>query len=185
MYHYSHSSYRSMSKCMNANEKLEIWQVTFLKPVIFKNLSKDFTDLQKWYGLLNECGVVAFICSHSWVILNTVPILWAMSWENLFLHTYDLSRSGVNLPMRRLPLRPHDEAAKIPIFMNSDFSLLPKAKTCFPITACRRLLYLNLQQEATIELYWFSATGKSMYRLSSVNKNQRIFQTFDWLFRLC
>ena len=50
-------------------------------------------------------------------------------------HTCDLSRSGVNLPIWRLPLRPADEAAKIPIFMNSDFSLLPKAKTCFPITA--------------------------------------------------
>ena len=50
-------------------------------------------------------------------------------------HTCDLSRSGVNLPIWRLPLRPPDEAAKIPIFMNSDFSLLPKAKTCFPITA--------------------------------------------------
>ena len=49
--------------------------------------------------------------------------------------TCDLSRSGVNLPIWRLPLRPPDEAAKIPIFMNSDFSLLPKAKTCFPITA--------------------------------------------------
>ena len=50
-------------------------------------------------------------------------------------HTCDLSRSGVNLPIWRLPLGPPDEAAKIPIFMNSDFSLLPKAKTCFPITA--------------------------------------------------
>ena len=62
--------------------------------------------------------------------------------------------------------------------MNSDFSLLPKAKTCFPITADT---YLNLQQEATIDLYWFSATGKSMYQLSSVNRNQHNFQTFDWL----
>ena len=44
------------------------------------------------------------------------------------------SQSGVNLPIRCLPLRPPDEAAKIPIFMNSDFSLFPKAKTCFPIT---------------------------------------------------
>ena len=50
-------------------------------------------------------------------------------------HTCDLSQSGVNLPILCLPLRPPDEAAKIPIFMNSDFSLFPKAKTCFPITA--------------------------------------------------
>ena len=40
----------------------------------------------------------------------------------------------------------------------------------------RCLLYLNLQQEVTIDLYWFSATGKSVYRPSSVNKNQPIFR---------
>ena len=41
---------------------------------------------------------------------------------------------------------------------------------------CRHLLYLNLQQEASVDLYWFSATGKSVCRLSSVNKNQHIFR---------
>ena len=41
---------------------------------------------------------------------------------------------GVNLPIWRLPLRPPDDVAKIPIFMISDFLFLPKAKTCFPIT---------------------------------------------------
>ena len=44
----------------------------------------------------------------------------------------------------------------------------------------RRLLYQNLQQEAAIELYWFSATGKSMYQLRSVNKNQHFFSDI-WL----
>ena len=52
----------------------------------------------------------------------------------LIIHTCDLSRSGIKLPMWRHPLRPPDEAAKISIFMNTDFSLLPKAKSCFPIT---------------------------------------------------
>ena len=56
------------------------------------------------------------------------------SWICRGHHTCDISRSGVNLPIWRLPFRPPDEAAKIPIFMKSDFSLLPKAKTCFPIT---------------------------------------------------
>ena len=52
-----------------------------------------------------------------------------------YRHTCDLSRSGIKLPIWRLPLRPPDEAAKILIFMNFEFSLFPKAKTCFPITA--------------------------------------------------
>ena len=90
-------------------------------------------------------------------------------------HTCDLSRSGVKLPIMHFPLRPPDEAAKIPIFMNFNFWLFPKAKTLFSDHR-RRLLYLNLQQ-ATIDLYWFSATGKSTYRLGSVNKNQHIFRT--------
>ena len=42
-------------------------------------------------------------------------------------HTYDLSRPGVNLPIWRLPLCPPDEAAKIPIFMNSDFFAFAKS----------------------------------------------------------
>ena len=54
--------------------------------------------------------------------------------HNRNVHTHDLSQSGVNLPIWRLPLRPLDEAAKILIIMNSDFSLLPKAKSSFPIT---------------------------------------------------
>ena len=52
-----------------------------------------------------------------------------------YCHTCDLSRSGVKLPICYHTLRPPDEAAKIPIFMNSDFSLFTKAKTSFPIMA--------------------------------------------------
>ena len=60
---------------------------------------------------------------------------WKKLYKIRFQHTFDLSRSGVKLPIWRLLLCPPDEAAKIPIFMNFDFSLFPKAKTCFPITA--------------------------------------------------
>ena len=34
----------------------------------------------------------------------------------------------------------------------------------------KRYSCLNLQQEAAIDLYWFSAAGKSVYQLCSVNK---------------
>ena len=92
------------------------------------------------------------------------------------LHTCDLSRSGVNLPIWLLPLSPPDEAAKIPIFMNSDFRFCQKLKLVFRSPQSLALSNLNLPQKATVDLYWFSATGKSMYRLSSVNKNQHIFK---------
>ena len=37
-------------------------------------------------------------------------------------------------------------------------------------------VYTYALQTSDISLYWFSATGKSVYRLSSVNKNQHIFR---------
>ena len=66
-----------------------------------------------------------------WYLMKEVRY-WYLMKE---VHTCDLSRSGIKLPIWRLPLRPPDEVAKIPIFMNFDFSRFPKAKTCFPITA--------------------------------------------------
>ena len=75
------------------------------------------------------CRAPAQINGDSSPTLNFIMLIFSC-WE----HTCDLYRSGVNLPIWHLPLRPPDEAAKIPIFMNSDFSLFPKAKTCFPIT---------------------------------------------------
>ena len=51
-----------------------------------------------------------------------------------YSHTCDLSRYDVKLPIWYFHLHSLDEAAEIPI-CNSDFSFLPKAETCSPITA--------------------------------------------------
>ena len=50
-------------------------------------------------------------------------------------HTCDLTRFRRDLPILGPQIRATPDRLKLPIYMNSDFSLLPKAKTCFPITA--------------------------------------------------
>ena len=91
------------------------------------------------------------------------------------MHTCDQTQYRRDLPILGPQIRVAPDRPKLLICMNSDFSLLPKAKTWF--TDHRRcLLYLNLQQEAAIDLLWFSATGKYVYRLKSVNKNQHFFR---------
>ena len=93
---------------------------------------------------MDQCDAKTDLVKYMWVsdqYFLILPFIIVIDFNYFYTlkngagHTCDLSRSGVNLPIWRLPLRPPDEAAKIPIFMNSDFSLFPKAKTCFPITA--------------------------------------------------
>ena len=50
-------------------------------------------------------------------------------------HRCDQSRFCRDLPILGTQIRVTPDRPKLPIHMNSDFSLLPKAKTCFPITA--------------------------------------------------
>ena len=50
-------------------------------------------------------------------------------------HTCDMTRFRRDLPILGSQIRVTPDRPKLPIYMNSDFSLLPKAKTCFPITA--------------------------------------------------
>ena len=91
---------------------------------------------------------------------------------NLVIRDHKSISSGTIDIGPQLQLPP--DRPKFPKYMNSDFSLLPKAKTFSDDRRC--LIYLNLPQEVTVDLYWFSTTGKSVYRLSSVNKNQHIFR---------
>ena len=50
-------------------------------------------------------------------------------------HTCDLTQFRQDLPILGPQIRVTPDRPKLSIYMNSDFSLLPKAKTCFPITA--------------------------------------------------
>ena len=50
-------------------------------------------------------------------------------------HTCDQTRYRRDLPILGPQIRVTPDRPKLPIYMNSDFSLLPKAKTCFTITA--------------------------------------------------
>ena len=50
-------------------------------------------------------------------------------------HTCDQTRYRRDLPILGPQIRVTPDRPKLPIYMNSDFSLFPKAKTCFPITA--------------------------------------------------
>ena len=78
------------------------------------------------------------------------------------IYTCDQTRHRRDLPILGPQIRVTPNRQKLPIYMNSDFSLLLKAKTCFPIIA-DACFYLNLQQEAAIDLYWFSATNKNQH----------------------
>ena len=122
-----------------------------------------------------------FICDWNyqvwvWIFLDQkehfgTKIIWLLwiNWRYQNTHSYMWT-----FPIWCLPFRPPDKAAKIKICMNTDFSLVPKDKTCFSDHR-RGLLYLHLQQEATIDLYCFPQQV-SLYRVSSVNKNQIIFR---------
>ena len=63
---------------------------------------------------------------------------------------------------------------------NTRYIWIPTFRFCQKLKLVFRSLQMlalfNLQQEATISLYWFSATGKCVYQLSSVVKNQHIFR---------
>ena len=111
-------------------------------------------------------------CRHLNEYMSRCECQRSRSFIDLF-HTCDLSRSGVKVPIWRLSLHPPNEAAEI-LIRNSDFSLLPKAETCFPITA--DACFMNEITTGSDNWSLLVSCSRSVYRLSSVNKNQHIFR---------
>ena len=98
------------------------------------------------------------------------------------LHTCDQTRYRQDLPILGPQIRVTPDRPKLPIYMNSDFSLCQKLKLVF--RSPQTLALSKFTTGSGSRTFWFSATGKSMYRLRSINKNQHFFQTFDWLLGL-
>ena len=111
------------------NKCRSLW-TTFYGPVIFCYILKTYWCLNISLGDYGSVWPEVWPQNKRmslWLIFHGPLILPYISKSIYYLidechiHTCDLSRSGVNLPIWRLPLCPPDEAAKIPIFMNSDF----------------------------------------------------------------
>ena len=115
-----------------------IYQLTW--PILLRLDMLEVLDLSE---IAQECLPSMFFlqCTMdklTWPILLRLGMLEVLDLSEIAQkcwHTCDQTRYRRDLPILGPQVRVMPDRPKLPIYMKSDFSLLPKAKTCLPITA--------------------------------------------------